>query len=262
METKQNPLETEALLRRVRPLAPTEALRWQALARAREAWREGPAAVGGWGRLRPYAPWLAAAAVLALGLFINSVLVSSGGSRPAEAAVLPPSCSEGQDGLTGGLAEWRCVMLPRPSLSLDGWLRQRQAELDELLREKPPASQPPPTAPPQAEGPPGNAGRAIACASRLGGWKAQCRPDSPATITVWSAVASPPLANATPLWRQRVARAERVSQSGVAGPYAWVSAAALHRQLALATICPNTDGSGGGGTDFPKRETQPHGWSA
>jgi hypothetical protein len=173
METKLNPTETEATLRRVGPAAPTDALRERAIARAREAWRETPAVVGRWRHLTFCAPWLAAAAVLALGLFVNSLLVSSGSPRPEGATALAPGRSEGQDGLPGALAEWRCFTFPEPGMALDEWLRESRTDRDELLPEKPPASPPPPTPPPQAEGRRGGTDE-IAGAARQPGWIASC----------------------------------------------------------------------------------------
>jgi len=57
----------------------------------------------------------------------------------------------------------------------------------------------------------------------------------PGDLAIWSAVASPPLADATPLWLERVAKAERLSQSGVDAPHMRVSAAALHKPLTVTS---------------------------
>jgi RHS repeat-associated protein len=56
-------------------------------------------------------------------------------------------------------------------------------------------------------------------------------------LAIWSAVASPPVANATPLWLRRVARVVRRSQSGVDAPHVRVSTAALHRPLTITALC-------------------------
>jgi hypothetical protein len=148
MKPDANSAEIETRLRAVRPAGPSEALRQKALARARAAWREAPAPRLDWSMLRP---WLAAAAVLALGLFVNGLLVPAQDTRTGVTAVARP----GPVGTLGNppwaLAEGQCLTVPTPGHDLDLWLRQRDTDLRDLLCPEPPGGAPPPATPPSPQ---------------------------------------------------------------------------------------------------------------
>lgn len=123
-------------LQRARPAEPSAALRARVLATGRAAWHAGPAAPAvpppaGWQLWRPSAGWLAAAALLLLGLLLNHLLTAAPASGVA--AMRPALQMAGdlpETGLTLGAVKFNTA--PDSIAALRSWQAQRD-QLQTLL---------------------------------------------------------------------------------------------------------------------------------
>jgi hypothetical protein len=150
MNPSDDPVDSLARLDRVRPASPPAALRERVLASAREAWRTPPAASGLWRLCRTQGSWLAAAAVLLLGCWLNGWLTAGATRPPVSSASVRPGAAMELEGVAGLLASRLRLARSAPGEEGELSLRERRAQVLELLQEQPSAGTAPSGVPPRA----------------------------------------------------------------------------------------------------------------